>query len=153
MNQFYIPPLNFGMVMTRIYRSGLADPINLPFLETLQLRTVILLTPDDPPVKLQSWLTDQQITLVHLQVQSNAWDTITEDIVLQALKVLREENEPVLIMCREGRHRTGTVVGCWRKLQKWSLTAIFEEYRRFAGPKVRVLSEQFIELFDVELVA
>ena len=58
----------------------------------------------------------------------------------------------MIVMCSQGRHRTGTVVGCLRKLQRWNLTSIFEEYRRFAGPRVRVLSEQFIELFDIELV-
>lgn len=43
-------------------------------------------------------------------------------------------------------------MGCLRKLQRWNLTSIFEEYRRYAGPKVRVLNEQFIELFDTDLV-
>lgn len=74
----------------------------------------------------------------------------------------------------------GTVIGCLRKLQRWNLTAIFEEYRRYAGSKVRLLNEQasalcfsviavqhvpmyvvsshncfgmqFIELFDTDLV-
>jgi tyrosine-protein phosphatase OCA1 len=46
----------------------------------------------------------------------------------------------------------GTIVGCMRKLQRWNLTSIFEEYRRYAGPKVRLLNEQFIELFDTDLV-
>lgn len=43
-------------------------------------------------------------------------------------------------------------MGCFRKLQRWSLTSIFEEYRRYAGSKVRILNEQFIELFDTDLV-
>lgn len=47
----------------------------------------------------------------------------------------------------------GTVVGCFRKLQKWNLTSILEEYRRFAGSKGRILNEQFIELFDIDLVS
>jgi tyrosine-protein phosphatase OCA1 len=73
----------------------------------------------------------------------------------------------------------GTVIGCMRKLQRWNLTSIFEEYRRHAGSKarslthisistrdaltrptlwggghlqVRLLNEQFIELFDTDLV-
>ena len=58
----------------------------------------------------------------------------------------------MIVMCNLGRHRTGTIVGCLRKLQRWNLTSIFEEYRRYAGPKVRVLNEQFIELFDTDLV-
>ncbi|KAL0491875.1 protein-tyrosine phosphatase [Acrasis kona] len=55
-------------------------------------------------------------------------------------------------MCNLGRHRTGTVVGCLRKLQRWNLTSILEEYRRYAGTKVRIQNEQFIELFDTDLV-
>ncbi|KAJ1493153.1 hypothetical protein T484DRAFT_1769354 [Baffinella frigidus] len=33
-------------------------------------------------------------------------------------------------------------------MQRWNLTSIFEEYRRYAGSKVRVLNEQFVELFS-----
>jgi tyrosine-protein phosphatase OCA1 len=47
---------------------------------------------------------------------------------------------------------SGTVVACLRKLQRWNLTSIFEEYRRFTKHKVRVQNEQFIELFDTDLV-
>jgi tyrosine-protein phosphatase OCA1 len=46
----------------------------------------------------------------------------------------------------------GAVVGCLRKIQGWHLSSIFEEYRRFAGSKVRLQNEQFIELFDTDLV-
>lgn len=45
------------------------------------------------------------------------------------------------------------MVGCYRKLQRWALSSILEEYRRYAGMKVRVLNEQFIELFDTDLVS
>lgn len=107
---------------------------------------------------------------------TNSWDPITEDIVLKALHLLVQPSTyPVLVMCNLGRHRTGTVIGCLRKLQKWCLSAILEEYRRYAGQKVRVMNEQvsffflsnkhdrisihtfflvlqFIELFDEELV-
>ena len=56
-------------------------------------------------------------------------------------------------MCNLGRHRTGTLVGCLRKLQRWNLTCILEEYRRHCiTSKFRLLNEQFIELFDIDLV-
>ena len=68
-------------------------------------------------------------------------------------------------MCSSsGRHRTGVVVGCFRKLQHWALSAIFGEYRRYAGTSgggrggtsdmmnELMMNEQFIELFDIELV-
>ncbi|CAO3623275.1 unnamed protein product [Mucor fragilis] len=102
------------------------------------------------------FIDDQEIQLHHLGVVSsvNAWDPITEEAVLQALElILNPSNYPMMIMCNLGRHRTGTIVGCMRKLQRWNLTSIFEEYRRYAGPKVRLLNEQFIELFDTDLVA
>lgn len=57
--------------------------------------------------------------------------------VLKALDhILDTSNYPLHIMCHLGRHQTGTVVGCLRKLQRWNLTAVFEEYRSFAGDKV-----------------
>lgn len=56
--------------------------------------------------------------------------------------VLQPSSYPLMIMCNLGRHRTGTVVGCLRKLQRWNLASIFEEYRRHAGAKVRVMNEQ-----------
>jgi protein tyrosine/serine phosphatase len=50
-------------------------------------------------------------------------------------------------MCNLGRHKTGIVIGCFRKLQNWNLTSILSEYRRFALNKVKFDNEQFIELF------
>ncbi len=88
-----------------------------------------------------------------------------QDTVVSALKlILDPKNYPLSVMCNLGRHRSGrvprelvrvlscssvaltqggclsyegTVIGCMRKLQRWNLTSIFEEYRRHAGSKVR----------------
>ncbi|KAI9637899.1 protein-tyrosine phosphatase [Dioszegia hungarica] len=77
-----------------------------------------------------------------------------EPLIIRALTLLLQaQTFPVLVCCNMGRHRTGTVVGCYRKLQRWALSSILEEYRRYAGMKVRVLNEQFIELFDTDLVS
>ncbi|KAJ3321238.1 tyrosine-protein phosphatase required for protection against superoxide stress (By similarity) [Boothiomyces sp. JEL0866] len=134
-SQHYIPPPNYGMVENKLYRSGQPNELNFPFLEKLELKTIIFLgmvrlisAPEDPNQKFLNFIDDQEIAFHHLGYNAT------------------------MVMCNLGRHRTGTVVGCLRKLQRWNLTAIFEEYRRYAGPKVRILSEQFIELFDIELV-
>jgi hypothetical protein len=45
----------------------------------------------------------------------------------------------LLFFVPEGSYTTfvaGTVIGCMRKLQRWNLTAIFEEYQRYAAGKV-----------------
>ena len=58
-------------------------------------------------------------------------------MVVNALKLVFDvSNLPMLIMCDEGSNRTGIVVACFRKKQKWNLSSIFEEYRRYDGPKV-----------------
>ncbi|GAC74820.1 predicted protein tyrosine phosphatase [Moesziomyces antarcticus T-34] len=151
-----VPPPNYGMVEENFYRSGQPDQLNFPFLEKLGLKSVIWLAPEEPEAGFLDFCVDQNIELHHLGVlySTNAWDPITEEVVLQALHLLvQPATYPVLVMCNLGRHRTGTVVGCFRKLQRWNLSAILEEYRRFVGgQKYRILNEQFIELFDEELV-
>jgi hypothetical protein len=72
-------------------------------------------------------------------------------VIRRALRAIMDpRNHPVLIHCNQGKHRTGCLVGCLRKVQQWSLVAIFEEYRRFAGTKARVVDELFIERFTFE---
>ena len=39
-----------------------------------------------------------------------------------------------------------------RKLQRWNFNSIITEYRSFAGARSRYNNEQFIELFDLDLV-
>jgi len=75
-------------------------------------------------------------------------------VILRGLGIILDtENYPLLMMDTQGRHRVGTLVGCLRKLQRWNLTAILEEYGRSAGSKARLANEQFIELFDTDLAS
>jgi hypothetical protein len=48
----YIPPINYGMVEEDLYRSGQPNVLNFPFLERLNLKTIIWLAPDDPTQQL-----------------------------------------------------------------------------------------------------
>lgn len=57
-----------------------------------------------------------------------------------------------IVMCyiiRFVQHRTGCLVGCLRRLQRWCLSSVFDEYQRFAAAKARVSDQRFIELFDL----
>ncbi|KAI4985265.1 hypothetical protein ZWY2020_017895, partial [Hordeum vulgare] len=75
---------------------------------------------------------------------------IPDEKIREALKVVLDvRNQPLLIHCKRGKHRTGCVVGCMRKLQKWCLSSVFDEYQRFAAAKVRSTDLRFMELFDV----
>ncbi|GAA5893498.1 hypothetical protein JCM8208_000816 [Rhodotorula glutinis] len=152
----FVPPPQYGLVEEGLVRSGQPSELNFPFLERLKLKAVVWLAPEEPNEPFQRFLQDQHITLHHLGADDYAatYDPLSEEVVLQALElILDPANAPCLIACGQGRHRTGTVCGLLRKLQRWNLTAILEEYRRYAGPKVRQHNEQFIELFDVQLCA
>jgi len=133
----YIPPINYGMVEENLHRSGQPNEMNLRFIEKLGLRKVIYLSPDDPDLVYLHFLEDQGIAFEHLGVNEtnrSPWAPISEDTVLEALKIILDDsNYPLHVMDNLGSHRTGTVLGCLRKAQRWSLTSIFEEYRRYAG--------------------
>ncbi|TDH70188.1 hypothetical protein CCR75_002202 [Bremia lactucae] len=156
---YFIPPVNYGMIEEDLYRSGQPNELNFPFLERLNLRTIIYLALEDPNPQFQSFVEEQEIQLVFLggntrmESRRKAWEPLSEETVLAALEIILDRsNHPLYITCHLGRDRTGAVVGCLRKIQGWHLSSIFEEYRRFAGSKVRLQNEQFIELFDTDLV-
>ena len=83
---------------------------------------------------------------------SSSPSSLTEHAVIAALSlVLSSAALPCLVCCPTGGHSTGVVVGCYRRVEGWSLQAIYSEYRRYAE-EGGGMNEQFIELFDVELV-
>lgn len=134
------------------------NELNFPFLERLNLRTVLYLASEDLSDRLLDFFDDQKIEVITLSPDEETdmaqpWKPMSEDMVLSALEVFLDRSTyPIYVFCSQGRHRTGTVVGCLRKLQRWSLSSIFEEYHRHADAKGRLANEQFIELFDTDLI-
>lgn len=152
-----VPPINFAPVERNLYRSGQPAPINFPFLKQLRLRTILWLAVEDPSDALIAFADDYDIDVRHLGVVtegSNPWDQLTESSIVTALNlILDRTTHPLLVCCGMGRHRSGTVIGCLRRLQGWNLASISEEYRRFAGARGgRVLIELHIEAFDTSTV-
>ncbi|CAM8888903.1 unnamed protein product [Rhodiola kirilowii] len=148
-----VPPFNFSMVEDGIYRSALPQPPNLPFLKTLKLRSIIYLCPEPYPVENSQFLESNGIQLFQFGIEGTKESSVSDlnNSITEALKVIIDvRNHPVLIHCKRGKHRTGCVVGCLRRFQKWCLSSVFEEYQRFTGEKSRVTDMQFIEAFDVK---
>ncbi|CAG8626892.1 5249_t:CDS:2 [Funneliformis caledonium] len=127
-----VPPLNFAMVAPGVYRSGHPNRKNYPFLIKLGLKSIIYLSSDDFNKELEQFVNEQFIQVFHYRIDGNKEPFVEieqKEISSALVKVLDVRNHP-------GKHRIGCLVGCLRKLQKWSMTSIFDEYRRFAGSKV-----------------
>ncbi|KAI4383236.1 hypothetical protein MLD38_009101 [Melastoma candidum] len=129
------------MVDNGVFRSGFPEPANFSFLQTLGLRSIICLCPEDYPKETQEFLKSNGIKLYQFGIEGykEPFANIPEDTIREALKVVIDSrNHPVLIHCKRGKHRTGCLVGCLRKLQRWCLSSVFDEYQRFAAAKARV---------------
>eukprot|EP00762_Andalucia_godoyi_P006682 ANDGO_06157.mRNA.1 putative tyrosine-protein phosphatase At1g05000 len=138
------------MVCPGIYRSGYPQKKNFPFLKKLGLRSVLFMCPEEYLPANVEFSDRHGIQILQYGVEGNKepFIDIPDDVIRAALvQLVDPSNHPILIHCNKGKHRTGVMVGALRKTQNWSLTAIFDEYRRFAGTKVRMLDQQFIELF------
>lgn len=137
-----VPPLNFDMVCASrtsnggtLYRSGFPNERNYPFLNTLQLRTVVYLSSDDVRPNLQQWIDSSRgrTRLLHFRLSVNKepfaesmcarnrsvfyifWltvvsllSTVDVHVVADALRaILDRRNLPMLMHCNKGeRHRS-----------------------------------------------
>ena len=152
------PPAYFGNVEAQVYRSAFPTEINFAFLQTLNLKSVILLARGPESTGFSYFLEDMSIRTIQLEnsvgEELDGSHAVSEEMVVRSLQALIDPaNHPVLITCASGKYLTGAVIGCLRKMQHWALVSVFEEYRRFAGQRLHQEHEQFVELFDTDLVA
>jgi tyrosine-protein phosphatase SIW14 len=148
--ELFVPSINFSMVCSGIYRSGYPTKKNFSFLKALHLQSICYLCPEQYAETNQKFCEQNNIAVLRFPMEGNKepFVDIPEDILHRTLSALCDtRNHPVLIHCNKGKHRTGAVVACLRKLQGWSLASIFDEYIRFAGDKARVGDQQYVELY------
>ncbi|CAH6723548.1 putative tyrosine-protein phosphatase Oca1p [[Candida] jaroonii] len=159
-----IPPLNFCPVEHQLYRSGQPTIINQSFLKDLNLKTIIWLATEEPQEEFLDYCSINNINLEFVGMMDdynynygsniNPWDTLSDSTIQKSLEIIsNKENYPILVCCGMGRHRTGTIIGCLRRLQNWNLASVSEEYRRFTGAKGgRIQVELLIESFDINSI-
>ncbi|RLV91509.1 putative tyrosine-protein phosphatase OCA1 [Spathaspora sp. JA1] len=156
-----VPPLNFCPVEQQLYRSGQPSIINQAFLNQLNLRTIIWLASEEPSDDFLEYCNSHSINIEFVSMvdddfdkHMNPWDSLNEPTIKRALElIVNNENYPCLVCCGMGRHRTGTVIGCLRRIQGWNLASVSEEYRRFTGARGgRILVELLVEGFDISSV-
>lgn len=146
-----IPPSNFSIVEDNsIYRSGFPEPCSFPFLQALKLKSIIYLCTEPYPEENLEFIRSNNVKLFQFGIDGTKESAIPVQVITEALKILIDvRNHPILIHCKRGKHRTGCLVGCLRKLQNWCASSFLEEYKRFAGTKWRATDMTFMEKFNV----
>jgi tyrosine-protein phosphatase SIW14 len=148
-----LAPENFAMVESGVYRSAFPRTKNISFLKRLKLKTVVSLVPEDYPLAMSEFYENSGVRLLSCGLEGNKWPFKGIDIAAlrQVLTdILNPDSRPLLIHCNKGKHRTGSVVGCLRKIRGWALSTIFTEYLLYAAPKTRLEDQQLIEFFEYE---
>ncbi|KAF9957850.1 hypothetical protein BGZ72_001263 [Mortierella alpina] len=152
-NAVLVPPLNFALVAPGVYRSGHPNKHNFPFMRKLGLKVIVQMSEEPYAPDLEEFLERENIRRIHYKIEGNKepFIEIDEQVISSALvNILDARNHPLLIHCAKGKHRIGCLIGCLRKIQNWSMTSIFDEYRRFAGSKV-LADQEFIEIFSAKV--
>ncbi|CAK9436748.1 uncharacterized protein LODBEIA_P12700 [Lodderomyces beijingensis] len=152
----YIPPLRFNSIQPNLYRGAYPRSPNFNFLATLNLQTIISLTPEpitpatDP--QLHAWAQSNQIRLIHLECASGGKGKkrstpLDYDTAIHALNIIiHQSNSPIFIHCLNGGQITSLLVACLRKLQFWSAISIFNEFINFTT-NITVNDRLFVENF------
>lgn len=158
--EIYVPPLRFSMVQPSLYRGAYPREVNFKFLETLQLKTIISLTPNpitketDP--ELYNFAKENQIQLIHLECAQSGKGKkrgvpLDYEIAIQGLEyIIHNQYQPVYVHCYNGGQVTSLMVACLRKLQFWSAISIFNEFINFTT-NITVNDRSFVDGFHGEI--
>ncbi|KAJ3224714.1 hypothetical protein HK099_008032 [Clydaea vesicula] len=120
-----------------IYRSGYPNKKNFPFLKKIGLKSVMYLC-DEYSEENKEFFKVNNIQIFQYNIAGNKepFGEIDQNDMANALsQVLDTRNHP-------RKHRIGCLIGILRKLQNWSMTAIYDEYKRFTGIKTRIADQE-----------
>jgi protein tyrosine/serine phosphatase len=148
-------PANFAQVGPGIYRASYPQAAHFSALQPLRLKTIITLLPGEILPDYQSFMRTERITHHQIQILANKDpDAYTSDEVIDKVikLILDPTNHPILVHCNKGKHRTGCVTACFRKVTGWSLEACLAEYDKYSKPKSRELDKVFIARFDASVL-
>ncbi|KAK0740770.1 tyrosine phosphatase family-domain-containing protein [Schizothecium vesticola] len=132
-------PQNFGVIVPGIlFRSSFPQANNYAFLEGLKLKTIVTLVQKDFSPHFFDFVAKNGIKHHIVDMKGTKKEEIPAHTMAAILQlVLDEQHHPLLIHCKQGRHRTGCVVGAVRKVTGWNIGDILDEYKSYAQPKPR----------------
>ncbi|CAK7272473.1 tyrosine-protein phosphatase siw14 [Sporothrix epigloea] len=146
-------PINFGFVMPGLFRSSYPRPENFDFLQGLGLKTIVTLVDKNFTEEYRDFIDSSNIEHRVFAMKGTKKEDIplaTMESILQV--VLDRSNYPLLIHCNQGRHRTGCVVAVLRKIAGWDNVSMTDEYRAYAGYKVRECDVDYIQAFALSSI-
>ena len=144
-------PTNFHLIGPGIYRSSYPQPAHFFALKPYRFKTIITFVPDPLPSTNTAFMTLTGIKHHHISVLANkdpAVSTPAATVTRILRLILDKRNHPMLIHCNKGKHRTGCIAACFRKVTGWTDEACIVEYERYSAPKDRALDKQFIRRFE-----
>lgn len=154
------PPLKFSTVQKEVYRGAYPREMNFEFLHTLQIKTIVSLTPNpitpDTDPNLYEFAQRNNISLVHIECSQSGKGKkrgvpMGYSTVLSTLDyIIHTQYAPVYIHCLNGGQVTSLVIACLRKLQFWSSISIFNEFINFTT-SITVNDRNFVEGFKGEV--
>eukprot|EP00002_Diphylleia_rotans_P039895 TRINITY_DN9375_c0_g1_i1.p1 TRINITY_DN9375_c0_g1~~TRINITY_DN9375_c0_g1_i1.p1 ORF type:complete len:209 (+),score=35.28 TRINITY_DN9375_c0_g1_i1:56-682(+) len=149
-----IPPFRFAAVEEDLFRGAYPTLKNFRYLKRLQLKTMISLTPEPTTPDLLSFC--QMNDIQHHQLRVPKYDEavrVTQAMVAQVIQVMINPDAlPLFIHCLDGLNVTGLFIMCFRKLQNWATTSIYNEFSRFStDDQVSSDEAEFVEQFRHEI--
>lgn len=142
----YQIPEGFGCVEDGVWRVMTIHEVNLIFLDTLALQTVLFLNAETPSGSLIAFCASKGINLIHSGLQP--WRPLSDlklagkGYIQHALSVaLNKNNYPVLVV-----DSSNLFIGVLRRIQHWSYTSVLSEYTSIAGARSSYNVEVFLEM-------
>lgn len=150
-----LAPANFAVVAPGIYRSSYPSDPHYTKLADLELKTIVTLVPEPLPFSYANFISSNGISHHHIPILANKdenkyTEAATVNKIMELL--LDRENYPILIHCNKGKHRTGCMTACFRKITGWTDEACISEYVHYSTPKERTLDKAFIRRYDAEVL-
>jgi hypothetical protein len=148
-------PVNFAQIGPGIYRASYPQAAHFSALQPLKLKTIITFVPEDILPDYRSFMRTEGIAHHQIHVLANRDPQVyTSDVVVNKIMKLMLDpvNHPILIHCNKGKHRTGCMAACFRKVTGWSLKACLAEYEQYSRPKSRPLDNDFIARYDASVL-
>lgn len=195
-----VPPASFGIAEEGIYRCSKVETLNLSFLETLHLKTVLFIGGQEPSKFFKEFFSTMSIewNLIRIADYSSLGELVTSSVSKSSPREggsrLHEDNgsrsngsdgydmdydfgatyhltdgdelmlikssclkKTLKLLLNKEKYnillvdRTSIIIGILRKIQKWSISSVINEYRLFAGKNRSYYAETFLEVIDLTI--